>query len=125
MNPQVNALIGSIRTRIESSLKTLGMFDEEDAAGGDLGAVNPSDVLDAFDAFIGGIADALLAEFDMSDDDAIDFVFEVVDAMVEEDLLSPIPDEADIQALAAWIGKAESAGLGAHVMQAAEELAEE
>lgn len=124
MNPQVNELIGSIRLRMEASLRSFGMLDEEEAAAGTLGATNPTDVLDAFDAFIGGIADALLAEFDMSDDEAIDFVFEVADAMAEEGLLSPIPDEADIQALAAWIGKAESAALGAHVMQAAEELAE-
>ena len=128
MNPQVNELIGSIRLRMEASLRSFGVLGEEEeatATAGTLGAVNPSDVLDAFDNFIGGIADALLAEFDMSDEEAIDLVFMVAADMAEDELLAPLPDESDIQSLAVWIGQAESAALGAQVMQAAEELAED
>lgn len=127
MNPQVNELIGSIRLRMEASLRSFGVLgeEEEEATAGTLGAVNPSDVLDAFDNFIGGIADALLAEFDMSDEEAIDLVFMVAADMAEDELLAPLPDESDIQSLAVWIGQAESAALGAQVMQAAEELAED
>lgn len=125
MTPEVNALIGSIRTRMESQLEELGLLREEDSAPGESGAVNGDDILDRFDAMIGQIADALLDEFDMSEDEAIDFVFDVADGMAEDGVIPDLPDDDDVQAVALWIGKAETAGLAAEVIKAAEEMADE
>ena len=125
MTPQVNELISSIRARMEANLTGLG-YDLSEAgytiptADNDTG----EDVLDDFDGFIGAIADSLLAEFDLSEDDAIDYVFDVADEMAAAGTIPPLPSDDDPQTLAVWMGKAKSAGLAQEVMKAAEADAE-
>ncbi len=128
MTPAVNSLFEKIRLQLESDMAELGILGEEDssdAEGGDLGAVNPSDALEAFEDFLSGIADGLLAEFDIDEDEAIDFVFDVADDMAEEGLLDPMPEGDDPKALGLWIGHATSAGFGLEVMKLANEMADE
>jgi hypothetical protein len=126
MTPQVTTLVESIRARMETRMRDLGFLHEGDdgAEPGELGAQNPDDVLNAFVAYVGGIADALLAEYEMSDDEAIDFVFGVAADMAAEGLLAPLPEGDDPDSLSLWMGQASTAGLAVVVMKAAEDSAE-
>lgn len=128
MTPEVNSVFEKIRLQLESDLEDMGLLGEEDssdAEGGDLGAVNPSDGLEAFEDFISGIVDGLLAEYEIDEDDAVDFVLDMADEMAEAGLLAPLPDTDDSKALALWIGQATTAGFGLEVMKAADEMADE
>lgn len=137
MTPAVNNLFDKIRLQLEGDLEEMGLLgldddeedddeeDDEEAEGGDLGASNPSDALDAFEAYIGGIADGLMAEYEIDEDDAVDFVLDIADDMADAGMLAELPDVEDSKALALWIGQAQSVGFGVEVMAAADEDAED
>ena len=125
MTLEVNELITSIRDRMESNLAALGYDLQEAGSALPTPDNNTEDgVIDAFETFIGAMADSLLAEYEMSEDEAIDYVFSIADAMAEAGMIPPLPDGDDAQTLAVWMGKAETAGLAQEVMKSAEADAE-
>jgi len=127
MNAQVNEVLGQIRAHLD---ERWGPEDDPTsaaaagAAPGDLGATNPSDVMDAFDLYIGGIVERLMANYEMTDEEALDFVFEVADEKAADGTLPPIPDEEDAEGTALWVGKAKTIAFGGEVLKAAHAQAE-
>jgi len=121
MTSKVNAVLEEIRSKLEEQV---AMHSDGSAGAGE--AENVTDIEDAFDLYLTGIMDALLADFDISEDDAMDFMFSVFDALAEEGMLPPFPDEtAPEDQVASWLGTAKSVGAAMHVQQAAEEAAED
>jgi len=109
MNAQMNGLLEQM-TRLLSE-------DGEDDEGGD-------DVMDVFDLYLSGILEPLIEQYETDEEEALAFVFSVADEMIEAGTLPPIPEEADDEALSAWVGAAKTAGLSAAVMKSAEESSE-
>jgi hypothetical protein len=120
MNAQINDILGQIGQHIEEQW---GPEDQPettaaaDAAPGDLGATNPSDVQDAFDLYIDGIVERLMANYEMTSDDAVDFIFGVADEFAADGRLPPIPEDDEGTAL--WVGKAKTLAFGGEVLKAA------
>lgn len=128
MTPQINRRLQSIRARL----------NEEDAAGygpdltnlkptnlsksepGEGGATNETDIPDALDKYLGGIADHLVQNYGMSEDEAFAKIGTVARSLSSEGTLTSFPtqnsDDADI---AVWLGKAASVGFAQHVFKAA------
>lgn len=53
-----------------------------------------------------------LDEYDMDEDEAVDTLMAIIEGLVEEGMLLPMPDEdADEAYIARWIGTAKSIGL--------------
>jgi hypothetical protein len=89
----------------------------KNASAGDGGADNPTDVNDAMNMYLTNVVDRLMAEFEMSEDDAIEFVFSMSDELAEEGDLPPMPeDEAADQEVSIWLGKANSLGFTGYVL---------
>lgn len=83
----------------------------QNAAAGDNEADNPTDVNDAMNMYLDSAVERLMGEFDMSEDDAIEYIFDCADEMAEDGDLPPIPeDEAMDQEVSIWLGKANSVG---------------
>lgn len=99
-------------------------LEEQEFAAGELDALNDTTIADDVDAYFNEMIDQLTANYDVSDDEAMDFIFDVADEMAEEGLLPEMPDDDDDEALAAWLGTAKTAALHIHVAEAARESAE-
>lgn len=100
--------------------------DTSGGAPGSTGATNASNVWDAFDLYIGDMVDDLLEEFDLTEEEAIDFVFGVADDLSADGKMPEIPsEEDDEQAVAKWLGVAGSMGFERMVLDAADEAAED
>lgn len=99
--------------------------DSSGGQPGSTGASNNSNIWDAFDLYIGDMVDDLLEEYDLSEEEAIDFVFSVADDLAAEGKIPPIPtEENDAKAVANWLGVTGSMGFERMVLDAAEEAAE-
>lgn len=99
--------------------------DYEDSEAGVGGADNVSDVNDTFDAYLLSILDSLTAAYDLDEEAAIDFIFDVIDSLVEDGTLPEIPDESDLKGSAQWAGVAKTFGLAELVLSIAESESEE
>lgn len=88
------------------------------AAPGVLGtATNPSDANDALNSYLIGVCDRLIGEFDFSEDEALDFVFDCADEMESDGTLPAMPEDgAAPQEISIWLGKANSTGFTAYVL---------
>lgn len=90
------------------------------AEPGELEADNPTDANDAWNMYMINIVERLVAEFDMDQDDAVDFVFDCADELAEEGDLPVVPeDDASDQDVSLWLGTAQSIGFGGYVLAAA------
>lgn len=87
---------------------------------GEGGAENVSDVGDTFAAYISGILDSVLEEYEVEEEDALDYIFGVASSLEEDGTLPPIPDEEDAEATAIWLGKAKSLLFGELVLASLE-----
>jgi len=93
---------------------------------GDLGAVNISPEQDKLDAYLIGIADVLVQEFEIENDDALEYVFQKAEAMAESGDLPPMPgEESGDQEVSEWIGAAQSWGFSSYVLKQAEAEADD
>jgi hypothetical protein len=94
---------------------------------GTSGAENESDdIWNAFDLYVNDLIDDLLELYEISEDEAIDFIFEVADDLAAEGKMPEIPtEEGDAKAVAAWVGAAGTIGFERMVLDAAEEAASE
>lgn len=117
MNAQMSGLLEQMRTQLVAEQGWNPALEaDSDQMDGD----------EVFDAYLSDLLDVLMADYDVSDEDALDFVFSVADEQVEAGTLPPIPDDdADAGAVVEWVEAAKAAGLEAAVMAAAEESAEE
>jgi hypothetical protein len=108
--------------------KALNETIDSEAGGeaGDLGAVNLSVAAERVDAFLTDVVESLMAEYDVDEEDAFDFVVSVADAMAEAGELPEMPaedDEDDLQS--EWLGAATTSGFAAVVLEVAAESSEE
>jgi hypothetical protein len=100
--------------------------DNADAdVGGTGGAENVSPLDAMVDDYIGEIAAAILDEYEMSEEDAIDIVMSTADDLAADDTLPPLPEYGDEAGAALWLGSAKSYLFAEFVMQAVEAMAEE
>lgn len=127
MNKQVNELL----TEMRKSLDEQGIDVAEptqgsqDAEAGDLEATNPDTVDDDIEAYLTDIVQSLIDNYDISEEDALGFVWDVADAMAEEEMLPATPAEDDPSDVKAeWLGTAKTIGFAAEVLAAAEDASE-
>ena len=90
--------------------------DASEGEPGEGGATNVSDIADNFDRYILGIVDEIVECCDMTEDEAIDYTFDVALALAEDGTLPPIPDVSDLEGTAAWIGSAATMQFGQLVL---------
>lgn len=119
-----------ISQQLEQLRKTLSEQAEGesvvDGEAGEGGAENVSDVNDNFYAYIDGIVGSILDEYDVDEEEAVDYVFAVADDLAQAGDLPEIPAEDDLVATAEWMGKATSMLFGELVLAAVEsEFSEE
>lgn len=123
---QANVVLGKIRASLAEEEAAWGPDSEQDdvahlgGAAGVGGAMNIADIEDALNGYLSGIADALMAKYDISEDDAYDFVFYAAETAEAMGLLPAFPDDdAADEEYAAWYGKAGSVKFDAMVMNLA------
>jgi len=85
-----------------------------------------SELSDKLDSWILDLASSLFDTFELeSEEDALDAVFELIEILAEEEECEPIPEMgADDTEIAEWLGKADTSGLKALVLELASEMAE-
>lgn len=115
MNVEINKLLGTVRS---------GLMEAE-KVGGSLAADNESDVWEAMEGLMNEVLDALVADYDNSEDEFLDLIFMVADDLAAEGKLPAFPeDDASDEAVAEWLGKARTVGFTKCVLKAAQEQAE-
>ena len=94
--------------------------DHEAGEAGEGGAENVSDINDTLIDYMLNLAGSVTDSYDVDEDEAIDFVFDVADQLGEEGSLPFIPDETDLAGTAAWLGTAKTMGFGDMVLAIAD-----
>ena len=94
--------------------------DHETGEAGEGGAENVSDINDTLIDYMLSIAGSVYENFDVDEDEAIDFVYDVADQLGEEGTLPFIPEEDDLAGTATWLGTAKTMGFGELVLALAE-----
>ncbi len=123
---EMNGVLSQMRVQLEGEEAFGPDSDQQsshtgDGKGGTLGAENENNIWDAFDFFIGNIVDNLLETFDISEDDAVDFIFTIADELAEDGKMPFIPSEDDDEkGVASWLGSAGTLGFERVVLDAAE-----
>ena len=116
MNRKTNTLLEEIRGE-------LGIL-EEGSKPGDLGATNEPEIDAALSKFVHGLVDALLMEYEITEDDAVMFLTGIAEVLKDEGLLPPLPSPNDPEVIKSeWLGAAQANGFATEVMQAAAEIA--
>jgi hypothetical protein len=119
----MSAKLESIRARLQEGEEAWGPSSEPETAHaegepGESDATNVSDVLDVFDSYILSVVDAILDEWDMTEDEAVEAVFDVAASLEEDGSLPPMPEEDNEVAVAEWVGKAKTMGFADLVLAA-------
>lgn len=121
MDEQVVRGLSRIRKALSETLDS-----EEGGAPGDLGAVNLPVASERVDAYLSDLVDALLAEYDIDEDDAFAFIMSVADSLAESGEMPEMPSEEDEDDLQSeWLGMATTSGFAATVLEVAAEAAED
>lgn len=124
VNEYVVDILSRIVERIESKMENAWgpeSIDQApsvgDADGGDLEADNPTDIDDSFTMYLATIGGHLMDEFGVSENKAIDLIYDCADDMMLHGVLPPAPtDEDEEEDVATWLAKAKSAGFEALVL---------
>jgi hypothetical protein len=127
MTPEMTTLLEQMRTQLKARAEgdDAAWGPDSSPSGpegepGTLGAENETDVWQAFDMYIGDMVDDLMEDFELNEDDALDFIFEIAEAAAAEGKIPEIPmDDNDADSVAAWLGAAGSAGFERMVLDAA------
>lgn len=130
MNKLMNESLEEIRVALAAQQEAAAWGPDSDAQGdtsggepGELGATNASSMWDAFDLYVGDIIDDLTELYELSDDEAMDFIFDLADALAEEGQMPPLPELDDAQEVSAWLGVATSIGFERMVLDDAADAA--
>jgi hypothetical protein len=84
------------------------------AMPGTLGATNPSDTDDALNSYLNNLIDQVLGSFDMSEDQAVDFVFSSASSHPR---LGAVPEDgASPTEIAVWLATAATVQFGGYVL---------
>jgi hypothetical protein len=111
INEKALTLLTKVRQKLETAWSPEG---EEPGEGS---ASNSSDAEDVLDLYLDAIVERLLEEFEISEDDAYDFVFACADELAEEEDLPEMPDDAaSDQDVAVWVGQAKTLGFVGYVL---------
>jgi hypothetical protein len=127
INEQVVSLLERVSKKVEAQMEAAWgpeaiapSVASTKAAPGTLGAVNPSDADDSLNGYINNLIDQLLGSFDMTEDDAIDFVFASATSHIA---LGSIPEDgASPMEISTWLGTAASVQFGGYVLGRAQSL---
>lgn len=116
--------------KIRKTLSEQGDYEarpsEAEGEAGDLGAVNMGVAAERVDAYLTDIVDSLVAEYEVDDEEAFEFVISVADEMAASGDLPELPSEDDEDdAQSEWLGAATTVGFAAVVMEVAAEAAAE
>lgn len=89
------------------------------------GASNFSPVFDEYDKYLADIVARLMQDFDINEDDAYAFVYEVADSCAETgELPAPMSEESSEEDCVAWMSAAKMIHFGGLVMSDAEASAD-
>lgn len=128
MTPSINNVLSAIRRRLQEEDATAwgpnmtGMAPTNLSGGepGEGGATNETDIPDALDKYLGGIADQLVSNFGMSEQAAYGKIMATARSLASDGTLPSMPSESSPdQEIAEWMGKAASIGFAQHVFQKA------
>ena len=135
MNAQINRCLSDVRKKLAEDWEGpaygpgsmgIGTDKGNKAHPGEGGAENPGEYGDnAWDMYISGICDELMAIWEMEESQAMSLIQQVADEMAADGMLPEYPAGGkadDEQDLAIWIGKAKSAGLHGAVFQKARDM---
>lgn len=117
MNLKINLALEQIRSRLDESawgpeISPPRDFGFETGKAGELEAENHSDIMMGLEKYISGLVDALLVQYNLSDDEAVDLAFEALDSLVSDGATEEIPGEdASDDQVAMWLGQATTSGL--------------
>ena len=131
MTPQINNVLGQMRTRLMEREKAdavawgtnkhMGSTQHSKGKPGDGGATNEPDAADALDKYIQSIADRLVADLDMTEDGALSKITSTARRLSGEGVLPALPGaSASASEIGVWIGKAATIGFAQHVFQDAQ-----
>jgi len=121
MDERVVAGLSKVRKALNETLDS-----EAGGEAGDLGAANLSVAAERVDAFLTDVVESLMAEYEIDEEEAFDFVVSIADAMAESGEMPEMPaedDEDDLQS--EWLGAATTSGFASVVLEIAAESAEE
>ena len=117
MTPKMKSVLESIHRTLGEASATEAPTGAESHFSGSPGiktADNVPDILDRFAVFIEGIIDSLCMQYGCTDSEALDCFIAAAAELAEQGMLPPIPDKADLAAVAAWQGKAVTVQIGGY-----------
>lgn len=125
MNPQMIQLLEQMRHQLMLETEAHGADAQGDSGEpGESGASNVGDGIDSFNLYFDDIVDDLLEEYELTAEEAEEFMFSVMRDMIVAGQIPDLPEDEDDEAgLAKWLGAVKTAGFEARVLAAAEELA--
>jgi hypothetical protein len=115
LNERFVGVLDQIRAKLE------GAGEESSEEKTDGSAAMES--VDAFNSYLLDLADKLAEKFDVSHDDAIDFIIDAADELADAGDLPWLPDDEDSgEDMTEWLSKAKKIGFSGYVMKAAREM---
>ena len=71
-----------------------------------------------FDDYMDSVLGAVLDEYDVDEDDAVDYIIEIADELADDGLLPYFPDEdSTSEEITDWVAAAQSAGFAGLVIE--------
>lgn len=124
MTPSINSVLDTMRKRLVAENVAWGPESRTDPTNlstskpGEGGAENATDIPDALDKYLAGIAGQLVAHYGKSKDGALSAIMKTARSLASDGTLPSMPsDSADDAEIALWLGKAASIGFAQLVFQ--------
>lgn len=128
MTPQINNVLSTMRLKLMEGEqadavawgpnKNVTPTHHSKGKPGDGGATNEPDAPDALDKYLQSIADRLVADCDMTEDQAFAKINATARRLASEGVLPSLPGEnSPASDIAEWIGKAATVAFAQHVFQ--------
>jgi hypothetical protein len=120
VNPQVLAVMSEIRKAVTErtvrrwGAEAMGLVEAESTSPSTIPTPsNPGTAADAVDAYLNEIIDRLIYEYEMDEEDALDFVFSCAS---EVSSLPPLPDDEGETVNTEWLGRATTIGFSGYCL---------
>ena len=115
-------LLDQVRRKLEIDLhEIVGGTNAGDAASAGVGgAINPTDVADAFDLYLDNIMDSIITTSGKSDNAAEKFIVRLADKLAASGDLPPWPSEGSDDEASIWLGKAKTIGFHRRAVKASQ-----